>query len=83
MNKIGLWVRKNIFGVDIRSSLQVAIDNGLTIGKNPNIQDGVRLDPSHCWLISIGDCVTLAPNVVVLAHDASTKRKIGYTKIGG
>lgn len=37
---------------------------------------------SHCWLIEIGDHVTLAPGVHVLAHDASMKKAIGYTKIG-
>ena len=40
------------------------------------------LDPSHCWLISIGDNVTIAPRVHVLAHDTSTKFELGYTKIG-
>ncbi len=40
------------------------------------------IDSSHCWLIQIGDNVTLAPGVHVLAHDASTKRSLGYTKIG-
>lgn len=40
------------------------------------------IDPGHCWLISIGDNVTLAPRVHILAHDASTKRILGYTLIG-
>ncbi|MFC3816427.1 acyltransferase [Lysobacter sp. GCM10012299] len=34
------------------------------------------------WLIEIGDDVTLAPRVHVLAHDASTKRALGFTRIG-
>ena len=37
--------------------------------------------PSHCWLISIGDNVTLAPYSQILAHDASTYNFIKYTKI--
>lgn len=44
--------------------------------------DGVIIDPGHCWLIKIGDNVTLAPRVLILAHDASTKMPIGYTKLG-
>lgn len=40
------------------------------------------LDPSHCFLISIGDNCTLAPGVRLIAHDASTKQFLGYTKIG-
>lgn len=55
---------------------------GLTIGKNFNKQGYVIIDPSHAWLISIGDNVTLAARVYILAHDASTKVSLGYTKIG-
>lgn len=56
--------------------------DGLKIGKNFNVQEGCIIDPGHCWLIKIGDNVTLAPNVHILAHDASTKIPLGYTKIG-
>jgi maltose O-acetyltransferase len=55
---------------------------GLQVGKNFNRQPGCIIDYSHCWLITIGDNVTLAPNVHILAHDASTKLFISYTKIG-
>lgn len=63
-------------------SVEDLIKRGLIIGKNFNIQKECILDPSHCWLIEIGDEVTLAPRVHILAHDASTKRELGYTKIG-
>lgn len=43
------------------------------------MQQGCIIDDAHCWLISIGNNVTLAPNVHILAHDASTKRELGYT----
>ena len=39
------------------------------------------IDPSHCWHIRIGDNVTLAPRVHILAHDTSTKLFLGYTKV--
>ena len=55
---------------------------GMKVGKNFNRLNGVILDPGHCWLIDIGDNVTLAPRVHILCHDASTKRFLGYTKIG-
>jgi len=55
---------------------------GLTMGKDVNIQHGCLIDENHCWHISIGDRVTLAPNVHILAHDASIKRATGYAKIG-
>lgn len=56
---------------------------GLKVGNNVFINFGCIIDESFCWLISIGDNVTLAPNVHILAHDASTKKELGYTKMGG
>lgn len=58
------------------------VSMGMTVGKNFKRLHGTILDPSHCWLIEIGDNVTLAPRVHVLCHDASTKVFLGYTKIG-
>lgn len=58
------------------------ISMGMTVGKNFKRLNGVILDPAHCWLIDIGDNVTMAPRVHVLCHDASTKQFLGYTKIG-
>ena len=55
--------------------------DGLIFGKNFDTQYGVIIDPGHCWLIEIGDNVTLAPRVHILAHDASMKKFLGYTKI--
>jgi len=55
---------------------------GLKVGKNLKMLSDVIIDESHCWLISIGDDVTLAPRVHILAHDASTKVHLGYTRIG-
>ena len=67
---------------DDRTPLQVAIDEGLTVGEHFVCQEGCVLDPGHVWLITIGNFVTLAPHVIILAHDASTKQAMGYTKIG-
>ena len=55
---------------------------GLKVGTNFARLHGVILDPAHCWLIEIGNNVTLAPRVHVLAHDASTKFYLDYAKIG-
>lgn len=55
---------------------------GMKIGYNCSIQPGVVFDYSHCWLIKIGNNVTIAPNAYLLAHDASTKRLNGFTKVG-
>ncbi len=58
------------------------IDMGLVVGKNFKRMHGVILDPSHVWHIHIGDNVTLAPRVHILAHDASLYNTLGYTRIG-
>lgn len=58
------------------------ISMGMKVGKNFKRLNGVILDPSHCWLLEIGDNVTLAPRVHILCHDASTKTYLNYTKIG-
>ena len=68
-------------GVDYGPTLDDMIAMGMKVGKNTSIERA-RIDVSHCWLISIGNNVTLAPNVYLLAHDASTKRHLDYTKIG-
>lgn len=55
---------------------------GMKVGKNCDINPGLMVDYSHCWLIELEDNVTLAPQVYLLAHDASTKRKLNYTRLG-
>lgn len=55
---------------------------GVKIGNNCKIMNEVIIDYSHYWLITIGNDVTLAPRVHILAHDASTKNNLNYTKIG-
>ncbi len=57
------------------------VARGLTIGERCSLERPFELDRSHCWLITIGDDVTLAPGVYVIAHDASTKAATGHTRI--
>lgn len=79
MKKILRHIINKIRGTNDISTL---IKKGLTVGKNVFINFGCIIDESFCWLISIGDNVTLAPRVHILAHDASTKNFLGYTKVG-
>ena len=58
------------------------VSMGMKVGKNFKRMVGTILDPSHCWLIEIGDNVTIAPRAHILCHDASTKTFLGYTRIG-
>ena len=63
-------------------STEKLISMGMKVGENFSRLNDVILDPHHCWLIEIGDNVTLAPRVHILCHDASTKPFLNYTKIG-
>ena len=62
-------------------SIDKLINRGMTVGTNLKIMGGCIIDPSHCWHISIGNDVILAPRVHILAHDASTKLFLDHTKV--
>ena len=76
------FIKELLYKIRGEYTTEKLIKMGLKVGKNFNRLNGVILDPSHCWLISIGDNVTIAPRVHILAHDASTKMFLDYTKIG-
>lgn len=61
-------------------NLKKLIRRGLKIGNNVSIGKGVMIDPSHCYHILIGNNVTLASRVHILAHDASTQKFLGKTR---
>lgn len=60
------------------------IDNlrnrGVKIGENVDIINSY-IEYCHGFLVSIGNNVTIT-NASILAHDASTKKFIGYSKVG-
>jgi maltose O-acetyltransferase len=72
------WIKKVVYGEPLANH----INRGLKVGKNFSLFEEVILDYSHTFHIEIGDDVTMAPRVHVLAHDASTKYFLGYTRIG-
>ena len=69
-------------GSDTGPTVQDMIDMGMKMGENVLYDVSCNFDYSHCWLITIGNNVTFGPKTYVLAHDASTKQYLGYTKIG-
>lgn len=75
-------IRSKLMRFRSEVSTEDLIALGLKVGKNFSRQEKTLIDQSHCWLISLGDDVTLAPRVHILAHDASTKVTLGYTRIG-
>lgn len=56
-------------------------DGGLRLGSGVYLNEGFFLDPSHCHLITIDEGAVFGPSVTLLAHDASTLKLIGETKI--
>lgn len=65
-----------------RRYIEGLVRRGLALGKNVELNDGFFLDPSHCFLITIEDGVTFGPGVRVFAHDASSLKCLGKTRIG-
>ena len=76
------FIKSKVMRLRSEISTEELVKLGLKVGKNFSRQEKTLIDQSHCWLITIGDDVTLAPRVHILAHDASTKKGIGFTKIG-
>ena len=68
------WIKEAVYRLRGEYTTEKLVKMGMKVGKNFGRLNGVILDPSHCWLIEIGDNVTLAPRVHILCHDASTKQ---------
>lgn len=71
---------KRLLGMN-NDPLEVLKKKGFRPGANFNMRHDCIIDFSHSWHIEIGDDVTLAPRVHIIAHDASTWSHLGYTKI--
>ncbi|MBU1568312.1 MAG: acyltransferase [Proteobacteria bacterium] len=82
MNIIMSFLRRLCYSLLYTDLLQEHIKRGLIVGKNFKMQNEVIIDPTCTWLIEIGDNVTLAPRVNILAHDASMKKHLNYARIG-
>ena len=72
----------NIQKVIIRLRIYKWKREGAKIGDGFQLERNSYLDSSFPWLIEIGNNVTVAPDVQILAHDGSTKKQLGYSKVG-
>lgn len=54
---------------------------GMTVGKNVYIMAGAEFDWGYPFLIEIGDNCRISKGVRILAHDATTFRDLGATRI--
>ena len=75
------FIRRILGRIHGEQDIEKLLKRGLVVGKNFRRMDGVIIDPSHCWHIKIGNNVTFAPRVHILAHDASTWVFLGYTRV--
>lgn len=65
-----------------KAAMEYCFAHGFRAGKNFQYNGGYPIDSNWPWLISVGDNVTLATGVKLLAHDASTAKTGVHTKIG-
>lgn len=72
---------KKILGIGSPDNLEILKKKGFRPGANFNMRHDCIIDFSHSWHIEIGDDVSLAPRVHILAHDASAGPYLGYTKV--
>lgn len=72
---------RRLLGMDQRYVIEKLKQKGLKVGNNFIMQDGCIIDGSHCAHITIGDNVSLAHNVHILAHDASTWWFLEHTRV--
>lgn len=74
-------INKKIKTIFIKNyELELMKKMGLKVGKNFDMC-GPCIDFGHCYLIEIGDDVTIT-GCSLLAHDASLKKVTGYSKVG-
>ncbi|MCI5217607.1 MAG: acyltransferase [Candidatus Electrothrix sp. LOE2] len=72
----------NYFFAHPSDYLDELIRRGLVVGENFKMLGDVIIDNAHTWHIKIGNDVTLAPRVHILAHDASTLKYLHYVRVG-
>ena len=79
-------IKKSIknLGMKIRGQTPTSelVKRGMKVGKNFSRRNTTWFDHTFAFLIEIGDNVTFAGGGCVLAHDASTGRSLGCTKLG-
>lgn len=76
-----LWrkIRKFI-GVNCEETIDDLKRRGVKIGENVHVFSA-NIDGGHGFLVEIGNNVTIT-NATILTHDASTKKFLGYSKVG-
>jgi maltose O-acetyltransferase len=72
---------KRLLGLQQPDYLEMLRKKGFKTGENFTMLRDCIIDFSHAWHIEIGNNVTLAPRVHIIAHDASTWEYLGHSKV--
>jgi maltose O-acetyltransferase len=75
------WITRALARLRGELSIPALLEAGLNSSGNFYAGPDAEIDTQFAWAITIGDRVTLASHVLVLAHDAATKRLTGYTVV--
>lgn len=62
--------------------MDFCVAHGFRHGDNFSYNSGYPIDANFPWLISVGNDVTLATGVKLIAHDANTVKTGAHTKVG-
>ena len=80
LKSVGRLIGYVRFKVD-RLRLNKLISRGLKVGRNVYIFENVEIDPGYPFLIEIGDNCRISKGVTILAHDATTFKDLGITRL--
>lgn len=83
MKRINMKIIKKIkryISGNCEESIEDLRKRGVKIGENVHIFS-TNIDRGHGFLVEIGNNVTIT-NASILTHDASTKKFLGYSKVG-
>lgn len=81
LTKIYYMVIGGMRNNDPNKAVKNLLRKGMKVGQNVHVYNSF-IDAEYYNLIEIGSNVTIT-NATILAHDASTQKFLGYTKIGG
>ena len=79
INKLIAKMKNKLHPIDYLS-VEYYRSTGIRIGENVDIINS-HIEHCHAFLVTIGNNVTIT-NATILAHDASTKKFLGYSKVG-
>lgn len=60
--------------------LDLLVERGMKLGERVYVAPWALIDPDFCFLVELGDDTVVAPRAHILAHDASARKPLGYTR---